>query len=606
MNKKLWVGGYLVSLAIVFAVIVIEAVLGILLYDEILHPRDVAIWMMLVGGLAYLQFVVVHTIITLVVLYKLWDVLQDGVTTVSPGKAIGFLFIPFFNIYWIFRTWAGYPKEHNDYLDRHQLTAPKLPGVIFTVFPVIVLLSAILVLPILVLPFVTLFLISRSCDAINNLLIARAAAAEGRPVSPANFVGTPENPRSRLPIFAFSAIFLLTGLLVIALGVFSWFNLFPQPSAEVLPPKVGDFTLQPGGTTSGSFLGRRSGFNQRMYLSETGGSKKALEYNINVFPSDSYPKQWITSMCSPSSAEVIKDSAGNDVAKVCMPSEALFLQLDNKTIRIRQPDGYELEKLKAAKASGEEILAFVKGLPLTAGLAFPSLGMPSTTTTISTSTTTSPSTSPAVSIDARPDLVMTADEYFKATNGKDKTELAKFNGKLIQVTARFYSTTSSSVMLQAGKDSFWGYFEPSEAGSFEKAQRDDRLTIKCVGEASFDLSLRRCVLVENKKIVSADDTPDVTFTADEYWKNVGSYELPSSVRSKKWDELRGKIIKVSGKVKDVSGDKANLAAGENSWFGCKPDPENAGMFSGLADGQNVTFLSVHGVASLEHCIVIRE
>ena len=161
-------------------------------------------------------------------------------------------------------------------------------------------------------------------------------------------------------------------------------------------------------------------------------------------------------------------------------------------------------------------------------------------------------------------------------------------------------------MLQAGKDTFWGNFEPSEATSFQQAQRDDRLTIKCLAEASSTITLKKCVLVENKKVISPGDTPDLTFTADEFWKTVASYELSSTVRSKKWDELRGKIIKITGKVKSVGGDKANLAAGENSSFGCKPDPENAGMFEGLAEGQNVTFLSVHGVASLEHCIVINK
>lgn len=606
MNKKLWVGGYLLSLAIVLSVLFVEAVLGVLLYDEILHPGDVAVGMIAVGALAYLQFVLVHTIVTLATNYKLWDVLQDGVTSVTPGKAIGFLFVPVYNLYWIFRTWSGYPKDHNDYLDRHSLSAPRLPGTVFTAYPVFVLLTAFFVLPILALPFVTLFLIARSCDAVNNLLTARNAAAAGTPVSPASFIGTPENPRSRTPIYVFAGVAAIAAFVVLAFGVFAWFNLYPKPAADIVPPKVGEFTLQPGGGSRGSFLGRRSAFYDRMYVSESGGKKKALEYNIDIYPSDESTKRWIATMCSPSPSQPIKDAAGNQAGAMCSTYSALYMQVGNRTIRILPADKYDQEKLKVTEASMDEVIAFAKALPFSAGLTFPGISTQSAPTV---SPTTSPATTnsePALSKDAKPDLVMTADEYYKASQAKDKSALPQYNGKLIQVTARFYSTTSSSVMLQAGKDTFWGNFEPSEATSFQQAQRDDRLTIKCLAEASSTITLKKCVLVENKKVISPGDTPDLTFTADEFWKTVASYELSSTVRSKKWDELRGKIIKITGKVKSVGGDKANLAAGENSSFGCKPDPENAGMFEGLTEGQNVTFLSVHGVASLEHCIVINK
>jgi len=111
-------------------------------------------------------------------------------------------------------------------------------------------------------------------------------------------------------------------------------------------------------------------------------------------------------------------------------------------------------------------------------------------------------------------------------------------------------------------------------------------------------------LIENKKIVTPNDTPDFTYTADEFWNKVASYNLPSGERSKMQDQLRTKIVKVSGTVKGVSGDMANLSAGGTNTISCKPDPENVGMFSSLAEGQSVTFLAVFGVVDLEHCIVI--
>lgn len=43
-------------------------------------------------------------VIWLVLLYKAWASIQDGQTPVSPGKAAGFLFIPFYNLCWVFRA----------------------------------------------------------------------------------------------------------------------------------------------------------------------------------------------------------------------------------------------------------------------------------------------------------------------------------------------------------------------------------------------------------------------------------------------------------------------------------------------------------------------
>lgn len=37
--------------------------------------------------------------------YKLWLTIPPSLRATSPGRALGFLFIPFFNIYWAFITW---------------------------------------------------------------------------------------------------------------------------------------------------------------------------------------------------------------------------------------------------------------------------------------------------------------------------------------------------------------------------------------------------------------------------------------------------------------------------------------------------------------------
>jgi hypothetical protein len=58
-------------------------------------------------------------ILLLVLLARCWGTIQDGVTGISTGKAIGFLFIPFFNFYWVFQAFHGLSREMNRFVDRH-------------------------------------------------------------------------------------------------------------------------------------------------------------------------------------------------------------------------------------------------------------------------------------------------------------------------------------------------------------------------------------------------------------------------------------------------------------------------------------------------------
>lgn len=59
------------------------------------------------------------TILMFVLLYKLWGVVQDGQAATTPGKAVGFLFIPFYNFYWIFQAYWGLAKDLNRYIKQH-------------------------------------------------------------------------------------------------------------------------------------------------------------------------------------------------------------------------------------------------------------------------------------------------------------------------------------------------------------------------------------------------------------------------------------------------------------------------------------------------------
>jgi hypothetical protein len=76
-------------------------------------------------------------ILKLILVYKLWNVIQDGYASTTPGKAIGFLFIPYFSIYWIIRVYYGLAQDLNEYIKRQFRRDSTLlhrthPGIAFT------------------------------------------------------------------------------------------------------------------------------------------------------------------------------------------------------------------------------------------------------------------------------------------------------------------------------------------------------------------------------------------------------------------------------------------------------------------------------------------
>lgn len=51
-----------------------------------------------------------------VFLYRVWDQAQSFTDTTSPARAVGFLFIPFFNLYWFYVAYFRLARAMNDHL----------------------------------------------------------------------------------------------------------------------------------------------------------------------------------------------------------------------------------------------------------------------------------------------------------------------------------------------------------------------------------------------------------------------------------------------------------------------------------------------------------
>jgi hypothetical protein len=124
--------------------------------------------------LVIVAIVIYIVVISCVLLYKAWKAIQDGHARTTPGKAVGFMFIPLFNFYWVFQAYWGFAKDYNAYLERYQLTSAKLPEGLFlansilTVAVVVPYLGSLAEMAAMVLEGIV---INEQCNAINRLAV---------------------------------------------------------------------------------------------------------------------------------------------------------------------------------------------------------------------------------------------------------------------------------------------------------------------------------------------------------------------------------------------------------------------------------------------------
>ena len=74
-----------------------------------------------------MAFLIYSVVIFCLMLFKLWESIQDGPARTTPGKAVGFMFIPFFNLYWIFQAIWGWTVDFNFTTEHRQAPAPRMP-----------------------------------------------------------------------------------------------------------------------------------------------------------------------------------------------------------------------------------------------------------------------------------------------------------------------------------------------------------------------------------------------------------------------------------------------------------------------------------------------
>jgi hypothetical protein len=125
--------------------------------------------------LAAIFCVLLTATLLLVLIHKMWGAIQDAAAPVTPGRAVGLLFVPIFNYYWLWRVLWRFHDEYNEYIFRHSIPGKPLPRGLFSAGGAALLLTIIAAFAHASFPFTALYLFIQSiaianiCDAVNTL-----------------------------------------------------------------------------------------------------------------------------------------------------------------------------------------------------------------------------------------------------------------------------------------------------------------------------------------------------------------------------------------------------------------------------------------------------
>jgi hypothetical protein len=122
--------------------------------------------------------------------YRMWAAIYNEQVDTPPKLAVLFLFIPLYNLYWIFKFYPGFVQYYNENIDRYGIGSEVQPidKLVFTAYPLLKYISIIvrivsalgssrsLINAFSIFLFVLfIMMVSKTCDAVNAL----ADVAEG-------------------------------------------------------------------------------------------------------------------------------------------------------------------------------------------------------------------------------------------------------------------------------------------------------------------------------------------------------------------------------------------------------------------------------------------
>ena len=160
--------------------LIIPLIAGLMAGDDAEHGYFALTTAFFLAGLA---LSVLAAIVALVLLYRAWAQIQDGFHRTTPGKAVGFLVIPLFNLYWVFIALVSLATGLNAFTSRHRIDAPRtIPGLAIAYCVLILCISipifGIFVIPaVMIVQYILFLQLANTSAAIAEGLDARADRA---------------------------------------------------------------------------------------------------------------------------------------------------------------------------------------------------------------------------------------------------------------------------------------------------------------------------------------------------------------------------------------------------------------------------------------------
>lgn len=85
--------------------------------------------------------IILSSVVTFILIYKMWAAIQGRGARTTAGRALGFMFIPLFNFYWFFQVYWGWTKDYNRIHESEDVELPLMPEGIGLAVCVLPLLS---------------------------------------------------------------------------------------------------------------------------------------------------------------------------------------------------------------------------------------------------------------------------------------------------------------------------------------------------------------------------------------------------------------------------------------------------------------------------------
>ena len=137
-------------------------------------------------SLLWIPALIVATVFWCILLYRHWSLLQGHGARITPGKAVGFGFIPFYCFYWWFVAYAGLATDTNRYLTECGIgqtrmsfglaVADSVLSILACTIGLVPVIGTVLYVPIMIIGFI---LVMQQRDCV--LAIMRKRSAEFQP-----------------------------------------------------------------------------------------------------------------------------------------------------------------------------------------------------------------------------------------------------------------------------------------------------------------------------------------------------------------------------------------------------------------------------------------